>query len=80
MADPDLELQGGGGGGTGGSFLLLPTFLSMIVSFFIQNKRAGGWGQFRFATAFLPSGMFSFVSIKRGDLHPSPKSTKVILS
>ena len=45
MADPDLELRGGGGGGggRGGLDLLAMTaiFLSVISSFFTQNKGGG---------------------------------------
>ena len=46
MADPDLELGrgGGGGGGKGGLDLLAMAaiFLSVICSFFTQNKGGAG--------------------------------------
>ena len=41
MADPDLELRGGGGGGLD-LLALSAIFLSVISSFFTQNKGGPG--------------------------------------
>ena len=43
MADPDLELRGGGGGGLD-LLAMAAIFLSVISSFFTQNRGGGGAG------------------------------------
>ena len=41
MADPDLELRGGGGGGGLDLLAMVAIFLSVISSFFTQNRGGG---------------------------------------
>ena len=50
MADPDLELRGGGGGGGLDLLAMAAIFLSVISSFFTQNKGGGAAPSPRSAT------------------------------